>query len=172
MMPPPPPPPPPGYTAYAVAQPQQYAGFGSRLGACIIAGLGGLFFAVPTIAVLMAGPKHIGACTINDEPRLCEVPNTGTVAIAVTLGAVSLIAYAVLYCRRVGRGQSWGHQAVGIRVADAQTGQPIGTGRAVVRFFGRYLSAIPCYLCFLWMLWDGRKQTWHDKLTNSIVTRG
>ena len=175
MMPPPPPsppPPPPGYTAYAVASTPLYAGFGSRLGAYIIDGLVGLLFAVPAIAALFAGPKHIDTCTINHEVRLCNVPTPATVGATVALGAVAAVIYIVLYCRRVGRGQSWGQQAVGIRVVDAETGQPIGTGRAVGRFFGRYLSAVPCYLGFLWMLWDSRKQTWHDKLTNSLVVRG
>lgn len=168
----PPPPPPPGYVPYQPAQMgSQYAGFGSRLGAYIIDGLIGGLFSIPTIVALVAGPSHIDTCTINDELQLCDVPDNSTIAIAVALGAIALVAYLTLYCRMVGKGQSWGHKAVSIRVADANTGQPIGTGRAVGRFFGRWLSAIPCYLGFLWVLWDERKQTWHDKLTNSVVVK-
>jgi len=168
----PPPPPPQGYVPYQAAQATpMYAGFGSRLGAYFIDGLIGGLFSIPAIAALMAGPSHIDTCTIDDELRLCDVPDNSTIAIAVVLGVAAFAVYLTLYCRMVGKGQSWGQKAVSIRVADANTGQPIGTGRAVGRFFARVLSAIPCYLGFLWSLWDTRKQTWHDKLTNSIVVK-
>jgi uncharacterized RDD family membrane protein YckC len=39
----------------------------------------------------------------------------------------------------------------------------------VGRYFGRILSGIACFLGYLWMLWDPEKQTWHDKLTNTVV---
>ena len=26
-----------------------------------------------------------------------------------------------------------------------------------------------CYLGYFWMLWDGEKQTWHDKLATTVV---
>jgi uncharacterized RDD family membrane protein YckC len=31
------------------------------------------------------------------------------------------------------------------------------------------LSALPCFLGFFWMLWEPRKQTWHDMVANSLV---
>jgi hypothetical protein len=33
------------------------------------------------------------------------------------------------------------------------------------------LSALLCFLGFFWMLWDRRKQTWHDMVANSLVVR-
>lgn len=176
-MPPPPPPtgggePPPGYQAYnQYGAAPQYAGFGSRLGAYFIDGLIGGLFSLPAIIAIFAGPKHIDECTIDGRDRLCEVPDNSTIAIAVVLGVAAFVAYLVIYTRMVGKGQSWGQKAVGIRVVDADTGQPIGTGRAVGRYFGRLISGAICYLGFLWMLWDSRKQTWHDKMVNSIVVR-
>ena len=66
-------------------------------------------------------------------------------------------------------GQTLGKRAVNIRVIDFSTGGAIGPGRAVLRFVCRYISAIPCLLGYFWMLWDKEKQTWHDKLSNSVV---
>lgn len=66
-------------------------------------------------------------------------------------------------------GQTLGKKAAGIRVIDIATGGPIGIGRAIGRYFARWLSAIPIGLGYFWMLWDKEKQTWHDKLTNAIV---
>jgi uncharacterized RDD family membrane protein YckC len=66
-------------------------------------------------------------------------------------------------------GQTVGKRALGIRVIDYRTGGPIGYGRGVLRYFARYLSAIPCLLGYFWMLWDKERQTWHDKLISDVV---
>ena len=66
-------------------------------------------------------------------------------------------------------GQTLGKRAMNIRVIDFSTGGAIGPGRAIIRFVGRYISGIPCLLGYFWMLWDKEKQTWHDKLSNSVV---
>jgi uncharacterized RDD family membrane protein YckC len=66
-------------------------------------------------------------------------------------------------------GQTIGKRAVGIRVIDYNTGGPIGYGRAVLRYFGRIVSTIPCLLGYFWMLWDGEKQCWHDKFASDVV---
>jgi uncharacterized RDD family membrane protein YckC len=70
-------------------------------------------------------------------------------------------------------GQTLGKRVCNIRVVDATTGQAgIGIGRGIGRYFARWLSAIVLLLGYLWMLWDPRKQTWHDKLVGSIVVKG
>jgi uncharacterized RDD family membrane protein YckC len=67
------------------------------------------------------------------------------------------------------RGQTPGKQALGIRVVSFDTGGPIGYGRGFIRMIGRYLSALVLYLGYFWMLWDGEKQCWHDKLASDVV---
>jgi len=62
---------------------------------------------------------------------------------------------------------------LGVRVV-TEEGQPIATGRAIVRYFGYilcFLSAILFCLGFLWIGWDSRKQGWHDKLANTYVVK-
>ena len=66
-------------------------------------------------------------------------------------------------------GQTIGKKALCIRVIDFNTGGPIGFGRAVIRYFGRIVSAIPCFLGFFWMLWDKERQAWHDKFATDVV---
>ncbi len=85
-------------------------------------------------------------------------------AIAIPIG----VAYYVLL-EGAARGQTVGKMAVGIRVFDLRQGGSIGYGRALIRYVGRYLSAIPLFLGYFWMLWDKEKQTWHDKLAGSVV---
>ncbi|MGZ8783025.1 MAG: RDD family protein [Gaiellaceae bacterium] len=66
-------------------------------------------------------------------------------------------------------GQTLGKNALGIRVVDIAGGGSIGYGRAFIRYIGRIVSALPLFLGYLWMLWDGEKQTWHDKFARSVV---
>jgi uncharacterized RDD family membrane protein YckC len=54
-------------------------------------------------------------------------------------------------------------------VIDFRAGGPIGYPRAFIRYIARILSALPFLLGYFWMLWDREKQTWHDKLSNSVV---
>jgi len=66
-------------------------------------------------------------------------------------------------------GQTIGKRAMNIRVIDFGAGGSIGYGRAVVRYLMRIVSGFVCLLGYLWMLWDRERQTWHDKLANSVV---
>jgi uncharacterized RDD family membrane protein YckC len=69
-------------------------------------------------------------------------------------------------------GQPWGARIVGVKVIDERTGATIGFGRALGRsLFANIISANVFYLGYLWMLWDDKKQTWQDKVVNSVVVR-
>jgi uncharacterized RDD family membrane protein YckC len=167
--------PPPGYQPYQgypqQQQQRQYAGFGSRLGAILLDGIIGAIFGIPAAVAFFAVPKHYADCTIDGEPGVCKVPTGAGWGIIIGLGIVFGLAYFVIYIKKVGNNQSWGQKAVSIRVVTKDTGAQIGVGRSVGRFFARYISGIPCYLGYLWMLWDKDKQTWHDKIVGSVVVK-
>jgi uncharacterized RDD family membrane protein YckC len=147
--------------------PTNYAGWFQRVVATIIDGIIGALFALPGFVVLLAGPTEIAPCTINGEAYLCEQPTDSTLGIAVLLYIVGAVVYLVLYCRLLGKGATWGRKAMGYRILDAQSGQPIGTGRAVGRFFARILDGIPCYLGYLWPLWDAENRTFSDMVVGT-----
>jgi uncharacterized RDD family membrane protein YckC len=84
------------------------------------------------------------------------------------LGILIALAYYA-WLEGTTSGQTIGKRIVGIRVIDFQTGGPIGHGRAAVRYVASILSAIAILIGYLWMLWDPEKQTWHDKLSGSVV---
>jgi uncharacterized RDD family membrane protein YckC len=84
------------------------------------------------------------------------------------LALVVSIAYFV-YFEGGPRGAGPGKRAMNIRVCDIHTGAPIGYPRAFIRWIGAILSAIPIFLGYFWMLWDGQRQCWHDKLAQDIV---
>jgi uncharacterized RDD family membrane protein YckC len=99
------------------------------------------------------------------------------VVVALSLDAgpsfvLRIAAAAIYYSLLEGgpKGQTVGKSALGLRVVDATSMQPgIGGGRACGRYFAKFLSGIALALGYLWMLWDPRKQTWHDKLASTVV---
>lgn len=64
-----------------------------------------------------------------------------------------------------------GKMAVGLRIADARTGQNASTSQLIGRYFAYFVSLIAIGLGFLWVAWDPRKQGFHDKLAGTIVLR-
>jgi uncharacterized RDD family membrane protein YckC len=68
-------------------------------------------------------------------------------------------------------GQSTGKKMAKQRLVGEMTGQPIGGGAGIGRFFVHILDGIPCGLGFLWPLWDPKKQTWADKIMKTVVVK-
>jgi uncharacterized RDD family membrane protein YckC len=68
-------------------------------------------------------------------------------------------------------GQSVGKKMVGTRLLREQDGQVIGGGLGIGRYFLHILDALPCYVGFLWPLWDDKKQTFADKIVKSVVIK-
>ena len=127
------------------------AGFGSRLLATI----------VDTVIVLAVAGVLVGI--------LYAVGGEGAAIVGYVIAIIIVVAYFT-YFEGGAAGQTLGKKVSNIRVIDARTGGPIGYPRA----FGRYLvesivSGSICFLGYLWMLWDGEKQTWHDKIVGSLV---
>jgi len=48
-------------------------------------------------------------------------------------------------------------------------GSKLSLGRSVLRFFGYWVSALPLFLGFIWIIFDHRRQGWHDKLAGTQV---
>jgi uncharacterized RDD family membrane protein YckC len=69
-------------------------------------------------------------------------------------------------------GQSWGKQVMGTRLARADDGQAVGGAIALLRDLAHLLDALPCILFpigFLWPIWDAKRQTFADKIMNTVV---
>ena len=151
-----------------------YAGWWARFGATILDRLIlGVPLGVMFGVVIAAVPTETTVCTdFDDRPYLCEQPTGSGVAIIVAAALVAIVVvvayFSVMHART---GQTIGKKVVGIAVVDKATGLPLSTGRSVGRTFGYVVSGFLCSLGFLWAAWDTEKQTWHDKMVNSIVVR-
>jgi uncharacterized RDD family membrane protein YckC len=96
-------------------------------------------------------------------------PESEDVSDLLTL--ILLLVYAVYSAAMLAwTGQTVGKMALCLRVVGPDGEKP-GFWRALLReSIGKWLSQI-FYLGFLWMLWDRRQQTWHDRIARTFVER-
>jgi uncharacterized RDD family membrane protein YckC len=153
------------------------AGWGSRLGAMLLDGLmfglipGGLFFA----GYGQFAKKLIDSWNDCDDRNIsqsdCPTPHLpGSSLVLMLVGSLLSLAALVFLCYREGKtGQTPGKRIVGIRLLREADGSSLGFGLALGRRLLHVLDALPCYLGFLWPLWDRLHQTWADKLVHTVV---
>ncbi|MBO2464216.1 RDD family protein [Actinomadura violacea] len=138
----------------------QLAEWGSRVGGYIIDYLifMGPFWVLYLLGSLLSSSGSGGGALIG--------------VLFILIGGALMLAGGLWICYQEGTtGQSIGKRQMGIRLVSAQTGQPIGFGMAFVRKLAHIADSFLCYLGFLWPLWDERKQTFADKIVNTIVVR-
>jgi uncharacterized RDD family membrane protein YckC len=171
----PPPPPPQPITPYQ--QPytggQVYAGFWIRVVARLLDGLiVGLPLAV-VFGVLALAAGGLAAGTSNSDQ------NTQNATAAVFSG-IFIVFYLIAIAVSIGywvyfwgtTGSTFGMRVLHLRVVDATTGGPIGIPRALVRWLMTIVNSWACYIGWIWVAFDPRKQGWHDKVANSVVLQG
>jgi uncharacterized RDD family membrane protein YckC len=180
---------PPGQYAPGQYMPVQYmpdpgarlASFGAplarwwqRVGSML---LDGLIVFVPLLiinAILNAafGTEHL-VRSGNGLAFARTIQGPAHVAIVILMVAIEGLYFSIL--NGVGGGQTVGNRAPGIAVRDAVTGEAIGFGRAVLRWFIRFILyaalILPGLLNDLFPLWDSRRQTIADKAARSVVIR-
>ncbi len=108
-----------------------------------------------------------------------DVDSLDDAAMLVGFGGLFLFfVVAVLYETTLiaTRGQTLGKMAMSIMVARADDGSVPGWGRSIGRFsLPGLLNLIPvaggflALLVYLSLLWDDRRQGWHDKMATTVV---
>jgi uncharacterized RDD family membrane protein YckC len=88
----------------------------------------------------------------------------------------SLINFVIGMAYFVGFWSYWsatpGQRILKLRVVDANTLQPIGAGKAVLRYIGLIVSFLVCFVGVIWVAFDARKQGWMDKIAGTVVLQG
>lgn len=87
----------------------------------------------------------------------------------VTVAGIGLIVALQIVWE--GRGGSPFRRGISVLIVDQHTYQPIGPWRAFVRILVANFSLLVFGLGFLWMLWDPKSQTWHDKAAGTVVVK-
>ncbi len=91
--------------------------------------------------------------------------------LAVIFYALTLAWFAYNWLIRQGTtGQTVGKKAMDIAVL-GPSNEPIGAGLTFARQLAHILDGLPCFLGYLWPLWDAEKRTFADMIMNTRVHR-
>lgn len=102
-----------------------------------------------------------------------EAVDAGDPEAIETIDRVYLVATLLqIVYRWVWNALGWspGKRMLGLRIV-TESGQAPGIWRGFARTVGMMVGALPLLLGYLWMLWDGKRQTWHDKMAGTYVVR-
>lgn len=134
----------------------EYVGFWSRFGATLI---DSILMAIVSIPLLLA----IYGMEYFDSEAFIVGP--ADFVISYVLPAVVIIGLWIRFAATPGK------MAIGATIVDASTGEKPSFTQYAIRYVGYFLSALPLLLGYLWVAFDPRKQSWHDKLANTVVVR-
>ena len=169
-------PPPAGYPQAPMQQYQvppqvqtAYAGFWIRFIARFV---DGLILGIP-LTILLFIFVAISGAALNATSSDQNAQNTtagiasGVFLLFYLIALVAIAGYQIYFWGT--SGQTIAMRLFHLRVVDANTGAPIGIGRAVVRWLMSLVNSWACYIGWIWVAFDARKQGWHDKVANSVV---
>ncbi len=128
-----------------------YSPWINRVGAYLLRGL---------VLVPVYLPAYVLALIVGDIGLLF-------IAIAYVFAIAASIRFII---QRAHLGYDIGDRLVGQRLVREATNLPMGSGWSVFgRGIAHILDALPCYLGFLWPLWDAKNQTFADKIVSTVV---
>lgn len=177
--PPPPPPPPSGYPpppplpggyppvpppsyGYGFVPQSTYGGFGIRVAAYLIDWVIGsvIGFGLGIVIGIAAVVTH------PDDPQ--QAANNLRPVTALVGLLINIAYFTVLWTVM---GATIGQRVFRLRVVDAASGQPIGFGKALLRWVGLFISFLVCFIGVIWVAFDSRKQGWADKIAGTVVLK-
>lgn len=137
---------------------EEYAGFWVRLGATVVDTVLIMVITIPVL-YLVYGTFYV-------DPESTDAVRGGVELLVSWLApAIATILFWIY------RQATPGKMLFALKVVDAETGASLRPGQAIGRYLAYYISYLPLGLGILWILFDSRKQAWHDKLANTVVIR-
>ena len=124
-----------------------YAGFWRRVGAVLV---DSLFFSI--LYGLVLGPAFVNAPLFTLE--------------GISRSGLTMIITVGFWINFLG---TPGKLLLSCQVVDADSFKIITTRQAFIRFVAYLASMLPLLLGFFWVLKDPRKQSFHDKIANTVV---
>lgn len=138
------------------AQPLEYVGFWIRVVAHLIDSLLVLIIILPLL-ISIYGPEYLRSEKFLHGPA--------DLLLSYVFPAIAVLLFWSA------RQATPGKMAFKVKIVDANHGGKPSMLQYVVRLMGYIVSILPVGLGLLWVVWDRRKQAWHDKLASTVVVR-
>lgn len=164
----------PGGYGLPVHQAPAYAAWIKRVAAYLIDQLLTSIVSLPaSIGYVMYSIRAADSAEVDPTTGMTTITATPTgleIGLMVVGGLIGL-AFTIwnVLIRQGKTGQTIGKSALGITLISEQSGHPIGAGMCFVRQLAHIFDSLVCYLGWLWPLWDAKRQTFADKIMNTVV---
>lgn len=143
-----------------------YAGFFARILSYLVDGAI-LFLITSALAFLYTGSNPYAALTADSMGELGQL-NQSQRSLNLMSILFSACFYIIMWVNF--NGQTPGKKMMGIRIIKSD-GSGLSYSDAIVRYIGYYISAIFLGIGFIWALFDKKHQTWHDKMSDTVVVK-
>lgn len=132
----------------------------------------------PEYTDLAATPPPLSSLTlpragfwVRTGATLIDLIIVGVLTIVLVMPHFSLVLWAIYHVALwAWQGTTLGGLIFGLKIVRLD-GRPIDFGVAVARSLACVLSALPLLLGFFWVGWDPEKQSWHDRITSTLIVR-
>ena len=95
----------------------------------------------------------------------------GFIKVAINQVIQFICLAAVILAFWIKKQATPGKMLLYIKIVDATTlGKPTNR-QLIIRLFSYIISVVPLFLGMIWLIFDDRKQAWHDKIANTLVVR-
>lgn len=145
----------------------QYAGFGRRFLAYCVDFL--ILFPVGLAVQQMMGvnPFAVFQAQSLEQLRQIQQSSAGGLPTIVSL-ALALAFFLIMWVNF--DGATPGKKLMAVKIVKAD-GSKVTYPVAFIRYVGYVLSAFVFMLGYLWIIWDKKKQGWHDKIAGTTVIK-
>jgi uncharacterized RDD family membrane protein YckC len=97
-----------------------------------------------------------------------DLDNMAIFEVSYTASGIVTLFYLIPFWAMMGG--TPGKILLGMRIVSSNGSvNGIGWGRAILRLLGYFVSTLPCYLGFFWIIFDSNNESWHDKISRTYV---
>ena len=145
----------------------QYAGFGRRFLAYWVDFL--MLFPIGLVVQQMMGVNPFAVFQAQSLEQLQQIQQSSAGGLPTIVSLAFALAFFLTMWVNF-EGATPGKKLMAIKITKVD-GSKVTYPVAFIRYIGYLLSAFVIMLGYLWIIWDKKKQGWHDKIAGTVVIK-